>query len=93
MATAMLISNTTDGEPVVGPIVAERLAELGITRISLLRDDAGLGVVLEGWAFDTADVDEVVRIVFPARSPVRVLREVERVALTIAVERNKEGST
>jgi hypothetical protein len=94
MATAMLVSTPGAGEPVVGPLVAERLAGLGITRISLLRDDAGIGVVLEGWAFDPARVDEAVQVVFPtARATVRVLHEVERVAVAVAADRDKEVVT
>ena len=30
----------------------ERLSELGITDISIVRDDNTVGIVLEGWAFD-----------------------------------------
>jgi hypothetical protein len=94
MATAMLVSTPTDGEPVVGPVVAERLATLGVTRISLLRDDAGTGVVLEGWAFDAAHVDEAVRVVFPgARSTIRVLHEVERVTVRPTADWEQEVST
>jgi hypothetical protein len=29
-----------------------RLAELGVTRLAVARDDAGEAIVLEGWAFD-----------------------------------------
>jgi hypothetical protein len=90
MATAMLVSGAADGEPVLGPAVAERLAGLGVTRISLLRDARGMGLVVDGWAFDEMDVDEVVRIVFPAHAAVRVLREVERVALTLRASEHQE---
>ena len=83
MATAMLVSGEMDGEPVVGPVVAERLAALGITSLSLLRDRTGIGVVLEGWAFDPARIDEAARVVFPGgQSTIRILHEVERVAVT-----------
>jgi hypothetical protein len=94
MATAMLVSTTLAGEPVIGPLVAERLATLGVTRVSLLRDGAGFGVVLEGWAFDPALIDEAVGVVFPtAASTVRVLREVERVAVTVAADGDTEVAT
>jgi hypothetical protein len=47
--------------------------------------------VLEGWAFDPARIDEAVRAVFPDRSDaVRVFREIEQVAVTVAAfERGK----
>ena len=85
MSTAMLISGRDAAEPVVGPGVAERLAALGVTSLSLLRDPDGIGIVLEGWAFDPARIDEAVRVVFPAgQSTIRILHEVERVAVTVA---------
>ena len=82
---AMLIGARDIGQPVVGPVAAGRLAALGITRISLLGDQAGFGVVLEGWAFDPAHIDEAVRTVFPDNSDaVRVFGEIEQVAVSRA---------
>ena len=77
MAIALLVAGPDDAEPVVGPEAAERLGNLGITRISLLQDRSGIGVVLEGWAFDPTRIDEAVRAVFPGGSAgVRILHEV-----------------
>lgn len=91
MAVALLVAGPDAAEPVVGPEVAERLAGLGVTRISLLRDRAGIGVVLEGWAFDPARVDEAVRAVFPDGSAgVRILHEIAHVAVSVA---SGEGRT
>ena len=85
MAIAMLVTGPDTDEPVVGPEAAERLAELGISRISVLQDPSGIGVVLEGWAFDPTHVQEAVRAMFPDRSAdVRVFREVEYVAVTMS---------
>lgn len=91
MAMAMLIGRGDIGQPVVGPVAVEHLAALGITRVSLLGDQSGFGVVLEGWAFDPAQTDEAVRAVFPDRSDaVRVFREIEQVAVSLAAfERSK----
>lgn len=83
MAIAMLLAGAEADEPVFGPAAAERLAELGVTRISLLHDKAGIGVVLEGWTFDPAQIDEAVLAVFPGRSPgVRIFHELEHVVLS-----------
>jgi hypothetical protein len=69
----------------LGPAAVARLGALGITRISLLGNPSCFGVVLEGWAFDPARVDEAVRAVFPDRSDaVRVFREIEHVAVSLA---------
>ena len=61
----MLVAGPQTAEPVVGPEAAERLARLGITRVSLLSDLSGIGVVLEGWAFNPAAADEAVRAMYP----------------------------
>ena len=84
MPVVMLVAGPQTPEPVVGPEAADRLARLGITRVSLLSDLSGIGVVLEGWAFDPADVDEAVRAMFPGGDVgLRVLREIEHVAVSI----------
>ncbi|HSO29405.1 MAG TPA: hypothetical protein VLS28_05850 [Candidatus Sulfomarinibacteraceae bacterium] len=89
MAMVLLVARPSAGQPVLGPEAAQRLATLGISRIALLADDAGIGVVLEGWAFDPARVDDAVMSVFPAGSgtDVRVLHDVEFVAVTPAPNR------
>jgi len=90
MAIAMLVADPDAGEPVVGPDVAERLAGLGISRISLLQDTSGNGIVLEGWAFDPAHIDEAVRAMFPdGGAGVRVFREVEDVAVAMAPDERR----
>jgi len=84
MAVVMLVAGPGSSEPAVGPEAAERLARLGITRVSLLSDHSGIGVVLEGWAFDPAAVDLAVRAMFPdGGAGVRILREIEHVAVSI----------
>jgi hypothetical protein len=81
---AMLVAGPDAAEPIVGPDAAERLSRLGITRVSLLADPSGIGVVMEGWAFDPAHVIEALRIVFPdGPAAIRVFREIEQVAVTM----------
>lgn len=85
MPVVMLVAGPETPEPVVGPEVAERLAGLGITRILFLSDRSGIGVVLEGWAFNPAAVDEAVRAMFPGGDAgLRILREIEHVAVAVA---------
>jgi hypothetical protein len=81
----MLVAGPETSEPVIGPEAAERLARLGITRVSLLADPSGVGVVMEGWAFDLAQVDQAVRAMFPdGGAGVRIFREIEHVAVSVA---------
>jgi len=85
MAIAMLVAGQDTAEPIVGPEAAERLAQLGISRISLLADSSGIGVVLEGWAFDPTRIEEAVLVMFPdGTAGLRILHEIEHVAVTVA---------
>lgn len=85
MAIAMLIAGDGASEPVVGPEAVGQLARVGITRISVFADRSGRGVVLEGWAFDPAHIEDAIRAMFPNGSDgVRILREVELVAVAEA---------
>lgn len=91
MAVVMLVAGPGSSEPAVGPEAAERLSRLGITRVSVLSDSSGIGVVLEGWAFNPAAVDVAVRAMFSdGGAGVRIFREIEQVAVAITAG---EGST
>jgi hypothetical protein len=62
------------GAGALEPAAAEQLAALGVTGVSVVHDDVGTGVVLEGWAFDPADAgDEAAAIVAGNRKCVRRL--------------------
>ena len=51
----MAVVLVVDGaEPSMGPEVADRLARIGVTQVSVLRQAEALAVVLDGWAFDPA---------------------------------------
>ena len=90
MAMVMLVAEIHAGEPVLGPNVAERLGNLGITRVALLRDPSSTAVVLEGWAFDPARTDEAIRAVFPERSAgLRTFHEVQQVGVSSAQHRTE----
>lgn len=80
MGTALLISH--GAEAVTGPLAAARLAALGVTRVSLLQDEGATAVVLEGWAFDPAYASRATEIVFPAGGEVRVMRQLEDIAIS-----------
>ena len=91
MAMALLVAEEGAGDPVVGPQAAEQLAELGITRVSLLADRSGVGVLLEGWAFDPARVPEAVGVMFPDGAEVRTLHAVGQVAVEVPSEGRRIG--
>jgi hypothetical protein len=83
MGVVLLVATAEAGEPVVGPETADRLNELGISRIALLRDSRTTGVVLEGWAFDPTRADAASRVIFPGgQGQVRTFHEVEQVVVS-----------
>lgn len=73
MATMVVLVDAGPGAGALDTAAAEQLAALGVTGVSVVHDDVGVGVVLEGWAFDPAGVgDEAAAIVAGGR-PVRRL--------------------
>jgi hypothetical protein len=82
MAVVLLLATGDAGEPAVGPGTADRLRELGISRVALLRDGPTTGLVLEGWAFDPTRADDATRAIFPGRTDaVQTFHEIENVAV------------
>ena len=89
MATLVLIADAGAGEPLVGPGSAARLGRIGVSHITLLRDRVSTAVVLEGWAFNPAGVDDAVRAVFAdGGSRVRTFHEIEHVVISGEKERD-----
>lgn len=78
MAMLVLILDTRDSRATIDAATAERLAELGVTRVTVARDTVTEAVVLEGWAFDAqSSAAEAARLVAgldPARSLKPVLQ-------------------
>jgi hypothetical protein len=52
VATAVVLLPASQGEASVPPAAATALARLGVSAISVVRDDRTLGLVVTGWAFD-----------------------------------------
>ena len=69
----------------IGPAVAQELAALGVTSLSLLRDDQTTAVALEGWAFDAdRSAEAAAHAVASDPAAVRVLRPIVESALHAA---------
>ena len=78
----------------VGPAVAQELAALGVTSLSLLRDDRTTAVALEGWAFDAErSAEAAARAVAADPAAVRVLRPIVESALHVASRPTTKGRT
>ena len=60
MALLVLLVPTDDDEVVIGSHAVEALTRLGITSMSVARDEMTTAVILEGWAFQSARVDPAI---------------------------------
>ena len=58
----LVLLPVTDEEPVLPPAALAALARLGVTSVSLLRDEESAGIVLEGWALDPPRAEEAARL-------------------------------
>jgi hypothetical protein len=81
---AFLVDN--DPEVMLRPAMADRLARLGVTSVSLLRDRDVVCVVLEGWAFDPASSTEAAAVAIGADASSRIFRPVIQSALRTLIE-------
>jgi hypothetical protein len=80
VGTLLVLFDDHDNEPALDEQSRGRLAGLGITTVSLLRDARTLGIVLEGWAFDPARSADAARTaIVGAEGGARVLRPVPAV--------------
>lgn len=81
---ALLVEH--DPEVMLRPAVADELARLGVTGVSLLRDRDVICVVLEGWAFDPVNSTEAAAEAIGADASSRIFRPVIHSALRPSIE-------
>ncbi|HEX4747758.1 MAG TPA: hypothetical protein VFU99_12850 [Gaiellaceae bacterium] len=80
----VVIFETSGREPALPPESLERLAELGVSSVALLRDEATAGLVLEGWAFDPVRARDAVLDTLGAGADARTLLPLAQMAVTAA---------
>ena len=78
----LVLFPVSDQEPALQPAALERLAELGVTSVSLLRDEQTAGLVFEGWAFDPARAGEAAHAAAGARDGIRTLQPLMQMAVS-----------
>ncbi len=78
----LVLFPVSDEEPALQPAALAALARLGVTSVSLLRDEQTAGLVLEGWALDPARADEAARAAAGAREGIRTLQPLMQMALS-----------
>jgi hypothetical protein len=87
VAMVVVLFSVTDKEPVLQPAALADLARMGVTSVSLLRDDGTAGLVLEGWAFDPAWAERAARVATGGNGGVRTLKPVMHMAVSAEAPR------
>ena len=92
MGTLVLLFEGSLGEPTLREDTVGKLAQLGVTTVSVLRDDRIVGVVLDGWAFDpTRSAGAARTAVAGTETSVRVLRPLLQTAVSTATNEGGKG--
>jgi hypothetical protein len=83
MATMLVLYDQASEAGIFDAATAGALARLGVTSVTVLGDEDGVAVVLEGWAFDPAVAGaEAAEIVTGGRGHVRILRPLLEAAVS-----------
>lgn len=84
MAQLVLLISGDHDEVSLGPRNMEALARLGVTGLSLARDERTAAVILEGWALDPSRRAEALAALGASKTTARVLQPVVQMAVTAA---------
>lgn len=80
---SMVVLLVDGADVAVSSAQATELARLGVTSISICRDQSTVGIVLEGWAFDPASADAA-RYLLANSASGRVLHPAIQLSVSIA---------
>ena len=69
----------------LGAPAVEALARLGVTSVTVARDDRTAAVILEGWAFDPGRSHAAVSAIGATPGEARTLQPIVQLAVTAAV--------
>ena len=81
---AVVLFPVSNEVPALQPAALDALARLGVTSVSLVRDEETAGLVLEGWAFDPARAHEAAGAVTGTCDGARTLRPLVQMAVSSA---------
>jgi hypothetical protein len=85
VAIVVVLLPASENEPSLQPAAVSELGRLGVTSVSLARDDRTLALVVEGWAFDPGrSAEAVVAAVAGPRSGARTLHPLLHMAVATA---------
>ena len=86
MALLVLLLSAEDGDVPLGSTAVEALARLGVTSISLARDEQTAVVILEGWAFDPARPEPAMAALNVGTDKARALQPMLQMAVAAAAK-------
>lgn len=89
MAQLVVLIKGDQNEFSLGAGSLEALARLGVSSVSLARDERTAAVVLEGWALDPSQRDEALAALSAAEGTAHVLQPVAQMA--VAAQTNPGG--
>ncbi len=89
---AVVLFPVSNEVPALPPAALHALARLGVTSVSLVRDDETAGLVLEGWAFDPARAHEAASAVTGTCHEARTLRPLVQMTVSSAVNDQRRKS-
>jgi hypothetical protein len=84
MALLVVLVPADRGEVPLGSATVEALARLGVTTVSLARDEHTTAVILEGWAFEPTRNEAALAALGASPSAARTLQPVLQMAVTAA---------
>jgi cyanophycinase-like exopeptidase len=84
MAMLVLLISTDRDEIALGARSVEALARLGVTTVSLARDELTAAVILEGWALDPECGDAALSALGASPDTTRALQPVVQMAVSTA---------
>jgi hypothetical protein len=86
---AVVLFPASNEVPTLQPATLAVLAGLGLTSVSLVRDDEMAGIVLEGWAFDPGRAHEAASAVTGGCAGARTLQMLAQMAVSSAQVNNQ----
>jgi hypothetical protein len=87
MPLVVLLVPGERNQEILAPETVDALSGLGVTSVSVARDDDGVALVLDGWAFDRQNQEAAVEMIGAPAEGTRALRFVMQMALAARPER------
>jgi hypothetical protein len=91
MAQLVLLISGDHGEVSLGARSLQALARLGVTSVSLARDEHTAALILEGWALDPSQHAEALAALGTSAEKARALQPIAEMAVS-AAEANTGGN-